>query len=120
MAKAFKAKQINFMMPNRVGLLAEISAALAEAGVNIEALCAYEWEEKGAFMVIADNTAKAKRIISGMGAEDLETEDVIALEVPNRVRIPLIPPSDSEGIRHGVPIESAMQIRLIPPPPVGA
>ncbi|HPL64172.1 MAG TPA: hypothetical protein PK587_10445, partial [Syntrophales bacterium] len=34
---------------------------------------------------IADNTAKAKRIISGMGAEDLETEDVIALEVPNRV-----------------------------------
>ncbi|MDD5234111.1 MAG: ACT domain-containing protein [Syntrophales bacterium] len=85
MAKAFKAKQINFMMPNRVGLLAEISAALAEAGVNIEALCAYEWEEKGAFMVIADNTAKAKRIISGMGAEDLETEDVIALEVPNRV-----------------------------------
>ena len=36
------------------------------------------------------------------------------------VRIPLIPPLDSEGIRHPVPIQAARVFRLIPPPLVGA
>jgi hypothetical protein len=36
------------------------------------------------------------------------------------VRIPLIPPLDSEGIRHPVPIQVARVFRLIPPPLVGA
>jgi hypothetical protein len=72
-------------MANKVGLMAEISSAVAEAGVNIEALCAYEWEDEAYFMMITDNPAKAKRVISRMEPEDLESEDVIALEVPNRV-----------------------------------
>jgi len=33
-----------------------------------------------------------------------------------KMRIPLIPPLDSEGIRHPVPIQVAMVFRLIPPP----
>ena len=36
------------------------------------------------------------------------------------MRIPLIPPLDSEGIRHPVPIQVAMVFRLIPPPLAGA
>jgi len=36
------------------------------------------------------------------------------------MRIPLIPPLDSEGIRHPVPIQSARVFRSIPPPLVGA
>ena len=36
------------------------------------------------------------------------------------LRIPLIPPPDSEGIRHPVPIQVARVFRLIPPPLVGA
>jgi hypothetical protein len=38
----------------------------------------------------------------------------------NQVRIPLIPPLDSEGIRHPVPIQVARVFRLNPPPLVGA
>jgi len=37
-----------------------------------------------------------------------------------RMPIPLIPPPDSEGIRHPVPIQVARVFRLIPPPLVGA
>jgi len=85
MAKVSKVKQLSFTMANKVGLMAEISSAVAEAGVNIEALCAYEWEDEAYFMMITDNPAKAKRVISRMEPEDLESEDVIALEVPNRV-----------------------------------
>jgi hypothetical protein len=83
MAKAVKSKQLIFSLPNRIGLLAEVAAALAAAKVNIEAVCAYE-RGYGYFMMVTDNTTKAKKVISGMGAEVL-VEDVMILEVPNRV-----------------------------------
>jgi hypothetical protein len=46
----------------------------------------------------------------------------VYLQLPEsvRLRIPLISPLDSEGIRHPVPIQSARVFRLIPPPLVGA
>lgn len=83
MAKAVKSKQLIFSLPNKIGLLAEVAAALAAAKVNIEAICAYE-RGYGYFMMVTDNNAKAKKVISKMGAE-VHIEDVMALEVPNRV-----------------------------------
>jgi hypothetical protein len=83
MAKAVKSKQLIFSLPNKIGLLAEVAAALASAKVNIEAICAYE-RGYGYFMMVTDNNARAKKVMSGMGAEVL-VEEVIALEVPNRV-----------------------------------
>ncbi len=84
MAKASKVKQLSFSMPNKVGLLMEVSEALAKAKINIEAVCAYEWEKEASFMIITNNNSKAKSVISKMGAK-VEVEDVIALEVPNKV-----------------------------------
>jgi len=45
---------------------------------------------------------------------------VVNLLIPGELRIPLIPPLDSEGIRHPVPIQVSRVFRLIPPPLVGA
>jgi hypothetical protein len=85
MVKASKVKQISFSLPNNVGLLMEVTEALAKAKINIEAVCAYAWEELDAyFMVVTDDNAKAKKVISKMGAK-VEMEDVVALEVPNKV-----------------------------------
>jgi len=85
MAKASKVKQLFFSLPNNVGLLMEITEALAKAKINVEAICAYAWEELNAsFMVVTDNNTKAKKVLSRMGAK-VELEDVIALEVPNKV-----------------------------------
>jgi hypothetical protein len=84
MVKASKVKQLNFTMLNNVGLLMEVTEALAKAKINIEAVCAYAWEELNAsFMIVTDNTVKAKNVISKMGAK-VEAEDAIALEVPNQ------------------------------------
>jgi len=84
MVKASKVKQLSFSMPNNVGLLMEVTEALAKAKINIEAVCAYAWEELDAyFMIVTDNNAKAKTVISKMGAK-VEMEDVVALEVPNK------------------------------------
>lgn len=85
MAKAIKVKQLFFSLPNNVGLLMEVTEALAKANINIEAICAYAWEELDAsFMIVTDNNTKAKKVLSKMGAK-VELQDVLALEVPNKV-----------------------------------
>lgn len=84
MTKAMKLKQLSFTLPDRIGLLSEVTAFITAAKINIEAICAYGMGEEGYFMIITDNNAKAAKVISHMGAE-VKTEDVIAVEVPNKV-----------------------------------
>jgi len=84
MAKTMKMKELSFSLPNRIGLLSELSSFLTAAKVNIEAICAYGMGDEGYFMIVTDNNAKAKKVISQMGAE-VKEEEVIAVEMPNRV-----------------------------------
>ena len=83
MFKIMKLKQLAFVVPNRVGLLSELTTFLANGKINIEALCAYGRGPEGVFMIVTDNNAKAKKILNQMGAE-VKTEEVIAVELPNR------------------------------------
>jgi hypothetical protein len=84
MTKAMKLKQLSFSLPDKIGLLAELTAFITAAKINIEAICAYGMGDEGYFMLITDNNTKAKKVLSSMGAE-VKTEDVIAVEVPNKV-----------------------------------
>ena len=84
MLKATKLKQLSFTMPDRIGLLSEVTAFITAAKINIEAICVYGMGDEGHFMLITDNNAKAKKVLSHMGAE-VNSEDVIAVEVPNKV-----------------------------------
>jgi hypothetical protein len=83
MAKAKKSKQLNFSMRNRVGLLSEISAAIADAKVGMNAVCAYGMEGKAYFMIITDGNAKAKKALGALGA-DVTEDDVISVEMSNK------------------------------------
>jgi hypothetical protein len=84
MAKAKKAKQLSFTMSNRVGLLSEISTAMAKSKVNINAICAYEMGDRAYFMMTTDSNAKAKKALAPLGVE-IQEKDVIAVEMPNKV-----------------------------------
>lgn len=81
--KVTKATQIGFSLPNRVGLITEVAETLAAARVNIEAICAYEMDEDGYFMMVTNNAAKAKKALSGL-TQKVITNDVFYVEVPNR------------------------------------
>lgn len=83
MAKARKVKEISFTMPNRVGLLSDVTTAIAKAKVNITAICAYAMENSGTFMLTADSNAKAKKALAPLGVA-IEEEDVVEVEVPNK------------------------------------
>ncbi|HSW62068.1 MAG TPA: ACT domain-containing protein [Dissulfurispiraceae bacterium] len=84
MASAKAAKQIIFFMPNKVGLMAEISAVLSAAKINVTAMCGYEREDLAVFMLMADDLTKAKKILKKLGAE-IKDEAVVAVEMPNKV-----------------------------------
>jgi hypothetical protein len=84
MAEAKKLKQLSFSLPNKVGLLAQVASVVSEAKVNIEAICTYEMGDKGFFMVVTDNNAKAKKVLAKIGA-NVEVEDVLVVAVPNKV-----------------------------------
>ena len=84
MAKAMKMKQLSFSLPNKIGLLSELTSFITAAKINIHAICAYGMGEEGYFMIITDDNAKAKKVISHMGAE-VKTEEVVAVEVPNKM-----------------------------------
>ena len=84
MTKAMKLKQISFTLPDKIGLLSEVAAFITAAKINIEAICVYAMGDEGRFMIITDNNAKAKKVLSQMGAE-VNSEDVIAVEVPNKI-----------------------------------
>jgi hypothetical protein len=84
MVKASKAKQVSFSLPSKIGLLAEVSAFITTAKINIEAICAYEMGEQGFFMLMTDNHAKTKKILSHMGA-GVTVDDIITVEMPNKV-----------------------------------
>lgn len=84
MANAKAAKQVVFFMPNKVGLTAEICAALSGAKVNVSAMCGYEMDDRAVFMLMADDLTKTKKLLKKMGAE-MHDEAVVLVEMPNKV-----------------------------------
>jgi hypothetical protein len=83
MTKARKVKEISFTMLNRVGLLSEVTTAIAKAKVNITAICAYAMENSAHFMLTVDSNAKAKKALALLGV-GIEERDVAEVEMANK------------------------------------
>jgi hypothetical protein len=83
MAKAKKSKQLSFSMANRVGLLSEISTAIANGKVNMQAICAYAMDGRAYFMLVTENNVKAKKVLSKLRVA-AGVEDVLSVEMPNK------------------------------------
>ena len=83
MAIATRAKQLGFEMPNKVGLVAEISSALSAAKINLISLFGIETGDMAIFMLITSDNAAAKKILKKMGA-DIGFTDVVTIEMPNK------------------------------------
>ena len=83
MAKARKVKEISFEMPDKVGLLSEVTTAIAKAKVNITAICAYAMENSATFMLTTDSNAKAKKALAPLGVT-IEEVDVVEVDVSNK------------------------------------
>ena len=78
-----KVEQISIFLENKSGRLAEVTAVLAGAGVNIRALSLADTADFGILRVIVNNLDKAKEVLKANGFTVGRTE-VVAIEVPDR------------------------------------
>ncbi len=83
MSKAYRLTQLTSTMPDKIGLLAEVTTAIFAAGINLKAISAYGMEGEAEFMMVTDNNDKAKDVLAKLGAE-VKEEAVIAVEMPDR------------------------------------
>jgi hypothetical protein len=83
MAKARKAKEISFIIPNKAGLLSEVSRAISGASVNITAICAYAMGDTAYFMLTTASNVKTKKALEPWGVL-IEERDVVEVELLNR------------------------------------
>jgi hypothetical protein len=77
------AIQISVFLENKSGRLAEVTKALADAGINIRALSLVETIDYGVLRLIVDKSAAAKKALSEAGFTVTETP-VIAVGMPDR------------------------------------
>jgi hypothetical protein len=83
MTKAKKLKHLQFMMADKAGQLAEVTTVLANAKVNVSAICAYGMQGEATFMFAADSPAKAKKALAPLGVE-IKEYDVVSAEMSNK------------------------------------
>lgn len=76
-------KQVSVFLENKSGRLADVTGLLAEAGLNIRALCLADTADFGVLRIIVDDRPRCVRILKAHDLAVQET-DVLAVEIPDR------------------------------------
>lgn len=80
--KAELRNEVLFKAPTRVGLLADVAEALADAGVNVLAIGAYDKGDMGEFLLLTSNNRMTGEALARFGGQ-LDIAPVIAIEAEN-------------------------------------
>jgi hypothetical protein len=75
-------KQISIFMENATGRLADVTALLAQAGINLRAISIADTTDFGILRMVADQPDAAVQVLKAAGFTARET-DVIGVEVPD-------------------------------------
>jgi hypothetical protein len=78
-----RTTQLVLTLQSRPGVLARIAQALAEAGVNITALCAGDAAGRGKIRILVNNVVKARRALKAAGYRPAE-EPAFVVRLRNR------------------------------------
>ena len=77
-----KLEQISVFLENKAGRMAEVTGALADAGINIKALSLADTSEFGILRLIVDKHEQARETLKSNGFTVTRTH-VVAVEVKN-------------------------------------
>lgn len=78
---------LTIVLPDRPGALADLTEAIAEAGINLEGACGFRarpGESWGVFHMLVEDDEAARAAIEGAGFEIVAEQDVHVEEVENR------------------------------------
>jgi hypothetical protein len=82
MFEARLVQELFVTAPNRVGLLAQVTEAIFDAGVDIWAIGAYEKDGRGEFMIVTSDNEKATVALANIINMSVERKDVVMLDLP--------------------------------------
>ncbi|MDD5022743.1 MAG: hypothetical protein PHU63_01085 [Candidatus ainarchaeum sp.] len=77
-------KELTIISPNKVGSLAIISESLGSVGVNIEAISAYEMNNKAVFRILTTDVTTAVKAISKLPEFTVSEDEIIVITLSNR------------------------------------
>jgi hypothetical protein len=75
---------LTIILVNRPGTLAEASAALGHAGVNIEGACGFVADDRGTFHVLVADAQRARRAVIDAGFEIIAESAAALAPVENQ------------------------------------
>lgn len=84
MPGVMEMKELYLTTKNEPGTLAKVTAPIAEAGININAFCAWVEGKKAMFRIITNNTEKSQDVLKKAGY-NVEEKTVVVLETTNEV-----------------------------------
>jgi len=84
MAQAKISRELVVSADNKVGMLAEVSGIIADAGVNISAISAYAMAEKAIFRIVTSNNDKAENVLVEKGFK-VDENEIVAVNLPDKV-----------------------------------
>jgi len=82
--KVEEATELHVITPNEPGILGRVLGTLANAGVNLNALCAYSYEGQGHFLLLTADNKKTARLLKTLGYK-VKTNRVITVEIGDRI-----------------------------------
>lgn len=71
-------KEILVTASNKVGTLFRVTAPLKEAGIGIQAVCAWGEGDKACLLIVTENNERAEQAFKKAGLSTLEKEVVLA------------------------------------------
>ena len=76
-------KQLNIITKSRIGIIAEITEALAEQDINIENIDAKTFDQKAVIVLAVDDYEKALETLNRLDNYQIVAEDVILISLAN-------------------------------------
>lgn len=76
--------ELQITTPNETGIFVRVLGTLANAGVNLKALCAYSENDKGVFLIITSDNKKAQSCLKNLGYK-VKINPVVTVLIDDRV-----------------------------------
>ncbi len=76
--------EIHVVTPNEPGIFGRVLGTMANAGVNLKAVCAYSDEKVGHFLLLTADNAKAQKALRALGYK-VSSNKVITVQISDRI-----------------------------------
>lgn len=77
-------KELVVTVPNKVGILANMSKILADHGINVEGVAGYAAETEAKIMIVAEDTLRAKEALVKGGYKNCKENEVLVVDLINK------------------------------------